>query len=124
MMPTDDTRRLPSHFPYGIEVRRWDGTAVDADRVINWVLKRGGTANYRCRQLTSENLCPETEEEHHIMVTVHRDVQYVEPGEYVMLTPTFDVVTQETLKELYGETPLEDLDTGTPDMKRVRRRTR
>lgn len=34
--------------PVEIEAVQWDGTALGASRIIDWILANGGLANYRC----------------------------------------------------------------------------
>lgn len=54
--------------PVEVEAFRWDGSAESASVIINWALSHGGTINYVCDALTEEGLCPEGEEQHHLVI--------------------------------------------------------
>lgn len=54
--------------PVEVEAFKWDGSAESASVIINWALSCGATINYVCDALTEEGLCPEGEEQHHLVI--------------------------------------------------------
>lgn len=54
--------------PVEVEAFHWDGSAESASVIINWAMSCGATINYVCDTLTEEGLCPEGEEQHHLVV--------------------------------------------------------
>ena len=49
--------------PAEIEAIQWDGTAMNADLIIEWVLNHDGSAYYWCGAS-----CPDTEEGHYLRI--------------------------------------------------------
>lgn len=54
--------------PVEVEAFQWDGSAESASVIINWAMSCGATINYVCDALTEEGLCPEGEEQHHLVI--------------------------------------------------------
>lgn len=49
--------------PVEVEAMQWDGTAMHAGLIIEWVLNHGGAVNYWC-----DIPCPGTEEGHYLRI--------------------------------------------------------
>lgn len=67
--------------PVTVEAIRWDGTAKGATPIIDWILRGGGAANYRCDGLGE---CPGTSDAHHINIGTLEGDMTASPGDFVI----------------------------------------
>ena len=65
--------------PVVIEAQRWDGTAVGATPIIDWILDNYGTASYACNEE-----CSGTDAGHRIAILTLEGRMKASPGDYII----------------------------------------
>ena len=66
--------------PVEISAAKWDGTAEQATRLIEWMLQNGANAKYHC----DAEACTGTDEEHVILIYTLEGAMTAQHGDYVI----------------------------------------
>jgi hypothetical protein len=71
--------------PVVVDAMEWDGTAINATPIIDWVVAGGGTATYRCDTPEPAHCnSPATDANHHISIQTLEGAMKVSAGDYVI----------------------------------------
>jgi hypothetical protein len=86
-----------------VEARQWDGTAMGASHIIDWVLNNGGSMVYEC----GPDGCSKTDAGHSLVLRGDKTRWTCQPRGYVILKPGIGFSIQPEGVFLEGYEPVE-----------------
>jgi len=66
--------------PATVQAMIWDGTPECATEIVNWILRNGGVATYRC----NGEQCSRKAEDHHLLISTLEGAHRADPGYWIV----------------------------------------